>query len=61
MKNDDPRLAELRNLHCDTHDHDLGLHVVTFDSKDVSVRWDACCDDLRTRAKAIVDRPPAGP
>ena len=56
MKKNDPRVEELRNLHCETHNQPLSPHIVTFENDDVSIRWNGCCDDIRNRAQAIVDR-----
>jgi hypothetical protein len=58
MKADDPRVQQLRQLHCDTHDADLSPRITPFESGDVEIRWNGCCDDIRKRAKEIAEPPP---
>jgi hypothetical protein len=57
MKYTDPRIEELKQLRCDKHHALLSVQVRRFENGDASVRYDACCNDLRARAKAIVDPP----
>lgn len=58
IKADDPRIGELKQLRCETHHALLSVRVRRFENGDATIRWQACCDDLRQRAQKTLDDPP---